>query len=92
MQLTQIVFFVRYLLQNSGPMPIYNMYPLSYINGYNPFSSYVNVRYLDGVTMRLGLGKQFLFNVMVQVGLIGVSWLLCFVFGRRVNSLRERGS
>jgi hypothetical protein len=91
MQIAQNVFFVRYLLGNSGPIAVYNMYPLSFINGYNVFASYANVRYLDSVTMRLGLGKNFIFNVMVQLGLIVIFWVLYVVFGRKVKDMKRRG-
>jgi len=91
MQIAQTVFFIRYLLGNDGPMAVYNMYPLSYINGYNVFASYANVRYLDSVTMRMGLGKNFIFNVMVQVGLIIIFWLLNLLFERKVLDLKRRG-
>lgn len=91
MQIAQTVFFVRYLMQNNGPIAIYNMYPLSYINGFNVFASYSNVRYLDSVTMRLGLGKNFIFNVMIQLGLILVLWLLYLYFSHKTQSMKRRG-
>jgi len=91
MAIGQSVFFIRYLLGNNGPMPIYNMYPLSYINGYNVFASYTNVMYLDSVTMRLGLGKNFVFNVMPQLGLIFIFWLLEIYFSWKVRNMRRMG-
>jgi hypothetical protein len=87
MQIAQTVFFVRYLLQDSGPMAVYNFCSLSFINGYNPFSSYTNVMNLDAVTMRLGFGKHFLFNVMIQVALILLAWLARLVCNRRIKRL-----
>ena len=92
MQIAQIVFFVRYLLGNSGSMAVYNMYPLQYINGYNIFSAYDNVLHLDSVTMRMGLGKNFIFNVMIQVALIVLFWLISFYFSKKVNDLKLRGA
>ena len=92
MQVVQIVFFVRYLLSNSGSMAVYNMYPIQYINGYNPFSTYTNVLYLDSVTMRMGLGKNFIFNVMIQVALILFFWILSFCYSRKVDSLKLKGA
>jgi cysteine-rich repeat protein len=88
MQIGQVVFFVRYLLQNGGAMAVYNIYPLQYINGYNFFGQYTNVLGLDSVTMRLGLGKNFAFNVMVQVGLIVLAWLGSVYFARKVSRLK----
>jgi hypothetical protein len=92
MQIAQTVFFVRYLLQDNGPMAVYNICSLSFINGYNPFSSYNNVRNLDGVTMRLGLGKHFLFNVILQTGLIILAWLGYLFFVCKVRQLRRLGA
>ena len=92
MQIAQIVFFIRYLLGNSGSMAFYNMYPMQYINGYNVFATYTNVVNLDGVTMRMGLGKNFIFNVMIQVGLIVLFWLLSVCCGRKVDNLKRRGA
>jgi hypothetical protein len=92
MQIAQTVFFVRYLLQDSGPMAVYNLCSLSLINGYNPFASYANVRDLDGVTMRLGLGKHFLFNVIPQVVLILLAWLARLTCSRKVSKLRRHGA
>jgi hypothetical protein len=88
MQIAQTVFFVRYLLQDNGPMAVYNLCSLSLINGFNPLASYTNVRDLDGVTMRLGLGKHFLFNVLFQVVLILLAWFARFICSRRANSLQ----
>jgi hypothetical protein len=91
MQIGQTAFFVRYLLGNSGPIAIYNMYPLSYINGYNAFTSYTNVMYLDSVTMRLGLSKNFVFNVMIQLGLIVLFWILYAYYTRKVKVMKRTG-
>lgn len=82
MQILQLIFFIRYLLGDSGEMPFYNLYSLRYINGYNVFMEYRNVNGLDGAMMRMGLGKNFIFNVMFQVALIFVGWILVFCFGR----------
>ena len=89
MQIAQSIFFVRYLLQNNGPMAVYNMYPLNYINGFNYFASYSNVRFLDSVTMRLGLGKNFIFNVMVQLALIAIFIMLSLYFSRKVKGMKR---
>jgi hypothetical protein len=89
MQIAQTVFFVRYLLQDSGPIAIYNLCSLSFINGFNPFASYSNVRDLDSVTMRLGLGKHFLFNVIFQVTLILLAWLARIICNRMASSLQQ---
>ena len=89
MHIAQVVFFVRYLLANEGSMAIYNMYPLQYINGYNVFSQYTNVLYLDGVSMRMGFGKNFVFNVMIQILLIILFWILSLCFGRKVTQLKR---
>lgn len=92
MQVLQLVFFVRFLLGNSGSMPLYNMHSISYINGYNPFTKYTNVMNLDGVLMRLGLGKNFVFNVMVQVFLIIVAWIFGIYFGSKAKDLKNKGA
>ena len=68
------------------------MYPIQYINGYNVFTNYTNVLNLDSVTMRLGLGKNFIFNVMIQVGLIVFFWLVSFCYGKKVNTLKMKGA
>ena len=73
-------------------MAVYNMYPIQYINGYNVFTHYTNVLNLDSVTMRMGLGKNFIFNVMIQVGLIVFFWLVSFCYSRKVNTLRMKGA
>jgi hypothetical protein len=73
-------------------MAVYNLCSLSLINGYNPFSSYSNVRDLDGVTMRLGLGKHFLFNVIPQVVLILLAWLAHLTCSRKLSKLRQHGA
>jgi hypothetical protein len=70
-------------------MAVYNLRSLSFINGYNPFASYTNVRDLDGVTMRLGLGKNFLFNVIPQVFLIILAWLARLICSRKLRKLRR---
>ena len=92
MQIVQIVFFVRYLLGNNGSMAIYNMYPIEYINGYNVFATYTNVVNLDSVTMRMGLGKNFIFNVMIQVALIIFFWIVSFCYSRKVETLKLKGA
>ena len=92
MQILQIVYFVRYLLDNEGAMAVYNMESLGYINGYNLFMKYTNVMYLDGVLMRMGLGKNFIFNVYIQVALIITAWILCLWFGRKASNLKRAGA
>jgi hypothetical protein len=81
---------MRYLLQNAGPMPVYSMYPLAYINGHNFMHYYQNVMQLDGVTMRMGFGKHFVFNVLVQVGLIGIAWIGLGWFARKARYLKSK--
>jgi cysteine-rich repeat protein len=88
MQIAQTIFFVRYLLQDDGSMAVYNLRSLSLINGYNLFSSYTNVMDLDAVSMRLGLGKNFLFNVMIQIAVILLAWLARLICSRKINRLR----
>jgi hypothetical protein len=73
-------------------MAVYNLCSLSLINGYNPFASYANVRNLDGVTMRLGLGKHFLFNVTFQVSLILLAWLVRLIYLHKARQLRQSGA
>lgn len=92
MQVLQVVYFVRFLLGNSGSMPLYNMYTISYINGYNPFTKYTNVMNLDGVLMRLGLSKNFSFNVMAQVFLIMVASIFTIYFGSKTKDLKAKGA
>ena len=42
--------------------------------------------------MRMGLGKNFVFNVMIQVALIILFWLISFYFSKKVNDLKLRGA
>lgn len=44
--------------------------------------------YLDSVLWRLGLGKTFVFNVMIQAGLIVIAWVFSYCFGRKVTGLK----
>lgn len=88
MQILQIVYFVRYLLDNSGDISFYDMESIGYINGYNVFDYYTNFMYLDSVLWRLGLGKTFVFNVMIQAGLIVIAWVFSYCFGRKVTGLK----
>lgn len=92
MQVLQVVFFSRYLLANSGPMGVYNMYSIGYINGYNPFMRYTNVMNLDGSLMRLGLSKNFIFNIIVQVALIALLWLVSWCYSRKATDLKRRNA
>jgi len=88
MQTVQLVFFVRYILGNNGPMAVYSMYPLAYINGYNPFAAYSNVYQLDSVTMRMNFTKTFFFNSAAQIVLVIVSIILYFIFKNKVDKMK----
>lgn len=92
MQVLQVVFFSRYLLANSGPMAVYNMYSIGYINGYNPFTKYTNILNLDGSLLRLGLSKNFVFNIMEQAVLIVLAWLLTWYLARKIAYLKAHGA
>lgn len=88
MQILQIIFFVRYLLTNSNPLVFFNINSIKYINGYNFFSQYSNIRMLDGNLLRMGLGKTFVFNVMVQIAIIIIMALLSYWFSRKIRHLK----
>ena len=83
MQIILTIYFIRYLEVNDGISSIYNLYELGYLNGYNIFYSYVNVYNLDSVTMRLGLTKNFIFNIMIPLVFVVVMWLGYFVFDKK---------
>jgi hypothetical protein len=89
MQILQIIFFIRYLLTNSNPLVFFNINSIKYINGYNFFSQYANIRMLDGNLLRMGLGKTFVFNVMIQVAIIILMALLSYCFTRKVRHLKS---
>lgn len=88
MQILQNVFFVRYLLNNSSPYVFFNMNSIKYINGYNIFSQFSNFRYLDSSLLRMGIGKNFVFNVMEQVLIILIMWGLSLIFSRKIRNLK----
>lgn len=88
MQILQIIFFARYLLTNSSPLVFFNINSIKYINGYNFFSQYTNLRMLDGNLIRMGLGKTFIFNVMVHVAVIIILALVSIWFSRKVKQLK----
>jgi hypothetical protein len=88
MQILQIIFFVRYLLTNSNPLVFFNINSIKYINGYNFFSQYTNLRMLDGNLIRMGLGKNFVFNVMIQIVIIIVMGILSYWFSKKVKHLK----
>ena len=88
MQILQNVFFVRYLLDNSSPYVFFNINSVKYINGYNVFSQYTNFRLLDSTLIRMGLGKNFVFNVMAQAGIILLMWVVSGLCARKVRNLK----
>lgn len=79
-QVTQIVFFTRFLVNGTQSETFQSANSLKYINLYNFFSSYTNVRSLDGTLMRMGLTKTFLFNVVIQIALLVLVWILFKIF------------
>jgi len=90
MQILQIIFFLRYLLTNTNPLVFFNINSIKYINGYNFFSQYTNIRMLDGNLLRMGLGKSFVFNVMIQVAIIIIMALFSYWFIRKIRHLKIR--
>jgi hypothetical protein len=91
MSILQSVYFIRYLLQDSGPPAVYNINSIHYIDLYNFFSQYTNVRFLDANLLRMGLGKNFAFNVGIQIAVILILWLLWVYFSRRNAFLKKMG-
>jgi hypothetical protein len=92
MQVLQVVFFSRYLLANSGPMAVYNMHSINYINGYNPFTKYTNILNLDSSLLRLGLGKNLVFNIMVPTVLIALFWVISWCYSLKVANRKAGGA
>lgn len=72
-------------------MAVYNMYSMAYINGYNPFMQYTNVMNLESSLMRLGLGKNFVFNIAVQVVLIVLLWVISWCYASKATDIKARG-
>jgi hypothetical protein len=62
---------------------------LKYINLYNPFTSYTNVRMLSGPLIRLGFTKTFIFNILGQAFIVIVAWLFYAFFNRTYQRLRK---
>jgi len=87
-QIVQIVFFIRYIDPKSNPLAIYNINSLKYINFYNPFSNYPNVRMLSGNLIRLGLSKSFILNTMIHIGLIIIGWVIYKLVKRYLKKLQ----
>jgi len=87
-QIVQIVFFIRYIDPKSSPLAIYNINSLKYINFYNPFSNYPNVRMLSGNLIRLGLSKSFILNTMIHIGLIIIGWVIYKLVKRYLKKLQ----
>lgn len=79
-QVTQIVFFTRFLVTGTQSETFQSANSMKYINLYNFFSPYTNVRSLDGTLMRMGLTKTFLFNVILQMSLLVIVWILFKIF------------
>lgn len=65
------------------------MNSLKYINFYNFFSPYTNVRSLDGSLMRMGLTKTFLFNIIIQIFLLMLVWILFKIFDRKYLHMKR---
>jgi cysteine-rich repeat protein len=88
-QVTQIVFFTRYMIAdgNSGTFQALNS--LKYINFYNFFSDYPNVHKLLGPLIRLGISKSFLFNVLIQVFLLVVVWIFFAFFNNKYSKVKQ---
>jgi hypothetical protein len=87
MQIVQIVFFIRYIVPTSSHMALHNTNSLKYINLYNPFTSYTNVRMLEGNLIRLGLSKNFLANTMIHIVLIIIGWVIYKLVRRHLKKL-----
>jgi hypothetical protein len=43
---------------------------------------------LDGNLIRMGIGKNFVFNVMAQVGIIIIMWIVSSLLSRKVKNLK----
>lgn len=66
------------------------MNSLKYINYYNFFSPYTNVRSLDGTLMRMGLTKTFLFNIIIQIVLLILVWILFKIFDGKYLKMKKQ--
>jgi hypothetical protein len=88
MQVLQLVFFTRSLLNNYSPAALFNINSIRYINLYNYFTQYTNVRNLDGDFIRMGLGKNFSFNIGIQVFIIILFWIGYLYYNLKVKRLK----
>lgn len=90
MQISQIVFFIRYLLTQSSSMALHHLNNLKYINLINPFATYANIRSLDGKFVRMGISKTFIFNVFIHVFFIIIGWIVFLILRRKKNLIIKK--
>ena len=53
---------------------------------------YPNIVQLDGVLIRMGIAKNFVFNVYAQIVLILLAWVASLFFGKKVANLKLAGA